>query len=77
MAPYPQYARSEEPLSFSGFAEKFKYLEPGESEEAEQNEGNGDLIVEGGVYAALCAWLTDFRQEEFTPLGPVAPSLCS
>ena len=53
MAPYPQYTRSEEPLSFSGFAEKFKYLEPGESEEAEQNEGNGYLVVEGGVYAVL------------------------
>jgi hypothetical protein len=77
VAPYPQYARSEEPLSFSGFAEKYKYLEPGESEETEQNEGNGYLVVEGGVYAVLCEWLTDCRQEEFTPSGPVAPSLCS
>ena len=77
MAPYPQYARGEEPLSFSGFAEKFKYLEPGESEETEQNEGNGYLVVEGGVYAVPCERLTDFQQEEFTPPGPVAPSLCS
>jgi len=53
VAPYPQYTRNEEPLSFSGFAEKFKYLEPGESEEAEQNEGSGYLVVEGGVYAVL------------------------
>ena len=77
MAPYPQYARSEEPLSFSGFAEKFKYLEPGESDETEQNEGNSYLVVEGSVYAVLCERPTDFRQEEFTPLGPVAPNSCS
>ena len=45
--PYPQYARSEESVSLSSFAEKFEYLEPGKSQGFDESTGSGSLLVEG------------------------------
>jgi hypothetical protein len=49
VAPYPQYARSGDPIPFPSFAETFEYLKPGELQEIDKSTGNGSLVVEGAI----------------------------
>ena len=58
VVPYPQYARSEESISLSSFAEKFEYLERGKAQAIDESTGSGSMLVEGTT-VRTCLQLAD------------------